>query len=119
MRFRERARRKTTTLARARSGIGKVQHGPIHGQGNLQPEDAIPSLRTLRHLGIRLLPDTDLWEDALMLAADHGITVYDALFCALTARENVQLITSDNPLVRRLAGTDIQATVLSEWNGSR
>ena len=91
-----------------------------HIQGrNLQPEDAVPSLRALRDLGIRLVPDADLLEDALMLATDHGITVYDALFCALAARENVQLITSDNALVRRLAGTDIQATMLSEWNGSR
>lgn len=86
---------------------------------NVQPEDAVPSLRTLRHLGIRLVPDADLLEDALILAADHGITVYDALFCALAARENVQLITSDSALVRRLSGTDIRATMLSEWNGSR
>lgn len=86
---------------------------------NVQPEDAVPSLRALRDLGIRLVPDADLLEDALMLAADNGITVYDALFCALATRENVQLITSDNALVRRLTGTDIQATMLSEWNGSR
>lgn len=86
---------------------------------NVQPEDAVPSLRALRSLGIRLVPDADLLEGALMLAADNGITVYDALFCALATRENVQLITSDNALVRRLTGTDIQATMLSEWNGSR
>lgn len=65
-----------------------------------------------------MIPDTDLLEDALMLAADNDITVYDALFCALAARENVQLITSDNALLRRLTGTDIQAASLSEWNDS-
>ncbi len=83
---------------------------------SLQPEDAVSSLRTLQDLGIRLIPDTDLLEDALMLAADNDITVYDALFCALAARENVQLITSDNALLGRLTGTGIQATTLSEWN---
>ena len=55
-------------------------------------------------------------EDALILAADNGITVYDALFCALAVRENVPLITSDNALVRRLTGTGVQAAMLSEWN---
>ena len=88
-------------------------------RGNARPEDAVPSLRALRSLGIRLVPDADLLEGALMLAADNGISVYDALFCALAARESVQLITADNALVRRLTGTDIQATMLSEWNGGR
>ena len=55
-------------------------------------------------------------EDALILAADNGITVYDALFCALIVRENVPLITSDNALVRRLTGTGVRASMLSEWN---
>ena len=86
---------------------------------NVRPEDAVPSLRALRDLGIRLVPDADLLEDALILAADNSITVCDALFCALAARENVPLITSDNALVRRLTGTDIRATMLSEWNHSR
>lgn len=85
---------------------------------NLRPQDAVPSLRALRELGIRLIPDADLLEDALILGSDNGITVYDALFCALAARENVQLITSDSALVRRLSGTEIRATMLSEWNGS-
>ena len=83
---------------------------------NIEPEEAVESLRTLRGLGIRLVPDAELLEDALALAAQHGITVYDALFCALTLRENVQFITADYPLVRRMAGTAIQATVLSEWS---
>ena len=33
---------------------------------NVQPEDAVPSLRALRNLGIRLVPDADLLEDALL-----------------------------------------------------
>ena len=85
-------------------------------RGNIEPEDAAASLRTLRDLGIRLIPNAELLEDALTLAAEHGITVYDSLFCALADRENVQLITADNPLVRRLTGTGIQATTLSQWN---
>jgi len=87
-------------------------------RGNIQPEDAAGSLQTLRGLGIRLIPNAELLEDALTLAAQHGITVYDSLLCALAVRENVQLITADNPLVRRLTGTGIQATMLSQWNAA-
>ena len=87
-------------------------------RGNILPEDVAASLQMLRGLGIRLIPNAELLDDALALAAQHGITVYDSLFCALAARENVQLITADNPLVRRLAGTGIQATMLSQWSDS-
>ena len=86
---------------------------------NVQREDAVQSLRELRGSGIRLVPDADLLEDALILAADHDITVYDALFCALAARESVELITSDSALIRRLTGIGIQAATLSEWNDRR
>ena len=83
---------------------------------NVRPEEAVTSFRALRDLGIRLVPKGDLLEDALILAADNGITVYDALFCAIAVRENVPLITSGNALVRRLTGTGVQVTMLSEWN---
>ena len=84
---------------------------------NVRPEEAVTLFRALRDLGIRLVSNGDLLEDALILAADNGITVYDALFCALAVRENLPLITSDNALVRRLTGTDVQVALLSEWNG--
>ena len=83
---------------------------------NVRPEEAVTSFRALRDLGMRLVPNGDLLEDALILAADNGITVYDARFCALAVRENVPLITSDNALVRRLTGTGVQASMLPEWN---
>ncbi len=82
---------------------------------NILPEEATESLRTLRDLGVRLVPNAELLDDALTLAVDNGITVYDSLFCALALRENVQLITSDSPLVRRMAGTGVQAVLLSEF----
>ena len=66
-----------------------------------------------------MIPDADLLEDTLILASYTGIAVYDALFCALAIRENVQIITADRALLRRRTGTDVQAVMLSEWNGSR
>ena len=82
---------------------------------NLRADEAVASFRALRVLGIRLVPNAELLEDALTLATDHGVTVYDALFCALAVRESVPLITSDYALVRRLTGTHVQVTMLSEW----
>lgn len=83
---------------------------------NLGVEDAVESFRALRNLAIGLVPDAELLEDALTIAADNGITVYDSLFCTLAVRENVPLITSDQVLVRRVANTGVRATLLSEWN---
>ena len=82
---------------------------------DIRPDEALESFSTLRDVGIRLVPDAELLEDALTLAAEIGITVYDALFCALAVRENVQLITADNPLVSRTTGTRVRATRLSEF----
>ena len=82
---------------------------------NILLEDAVESLRAIRDLGVRLVSNAELLDDALTLAADSGITVYDSLFCALAARENAQLITSDSPLVRRMTGTRVHATLLSEF----
>ena len=89
------------------------------GRRDILPEEAMESLRTLKELGIRFASNSELLEDALKLAADNGITVYDALFCALAVRENVPLITSDGPLVRRMTGTGVQATLLPEWGELR
>lgn len=83
---------------------------------NVRREEAEASFRALRDLGIHLVPNVVLLDDALILAADNSITVYDALFCALAVRENVPLITADSALVRHLAGTVVQATMISDWN---
>lgn len=82
---------------------------------NILLEEAVESLRTLRDLRVRLISNAELLDDALTLAADSGITVYDSLFCTLAARENAQLITSDRPLVRRMTGTGVEAVLLSEF----
>ena len=83
---------------------------------DIQTQEAAEAFRALRELGIRLVANAELLEDALALAADKGITVYDSLFCALAVRENDQLITADIALVRRVTGTHVRAVTLSEWN---
>ena len=88
-------------------------------RGTFSVPDAVSALRTLRGLGIPLVPQAELLEDALAFAGETGIVVYDALFAVLARRENAKLITADVPLANRLAGTGIGtralSDMLSEW----
>lgn len=86
-------------------------------RNNIRIEDAVSGLRSLQNLHIRLVPQSELLEEALLLAAEINITVYDALFCVLARRENAPLITNDRPLVNRLAGTGIRGLALADWAG--
>ncbi len=83
---------------------------------SLLAEEAAASLAALRSVSLRLVPDAELLENALTIAADNGITVYDSLFCALAVRESVPLITSDRALVSSVAGTRVRAILLSDWD---
>lgn len=84
-------------------------------RNNVQIEHVIPSLRILRDLDVRFIPDIDLLEGALEFGANLNIAVYDALFCVLAERENVPLITADAALLRRLSGSSIRAIAPTQW----
>ena len=77
--------------------------------------DVIAALNNLRGINIRLVPQEDLLEDALRLALNMNITVYDALYCALAQRENAELITEDRRLRNALDRTDIRYLTLRMW----
>ncbi len=78
-------------------------------------EDVKAAIDDLRGINIRLVPQEDLLEDALRLALDTNITVYDALYCALARREDAELITEDRRLRNALDGTDIRYLTLRIW----
>ena len=84
-------------------------------RNNLSVANAVSALRELQRLNIPLIPHGELLEDALLFAANTGITVYDALFCVLARRENAELITADIALVNRLVGTSIRVRPLADW----
>ena len=84
-------------------------------RNNLSVANAVSALRELQRLNILLIPHGELLEDALLFAANTGITVYDALFCVLARRENAELITADIALVNRLVGTSIRVRPLADW----
>ena len=80
-------------------------------------EDVMAALNNMRGINIRLVlvPQEDLLEDALQLALDINITVYDALYCALAQRENADIITEDRRLRNSLDQTEIRHMTLQMW----
>jgi predicted nucleic acid-binding protein len=49
------------------------------------------------------VPSLKLLDNAFQIAADHGRTVYDCLYVALSVQTNSQLITADERLANSLA----------------
>ena len=84
-------------------------------RGRATVEDVVGQLDRLREVNIRLVPQADLLEDALRLALDMNVTVYDSLYCALARRENAELITEDRRLRNALDLTDIRSLTLRMW----
>jgi len=60
-------------------------------------------------------PTFALMPDALDLALTHAISAYDACYVALASRLGRPLVTADQRLVQKLAGTACAATGLGAW----
>lgn len=78
-------------------------------------EGVMSALDELREIKVRLAPQDDLLEDALRLALNMEITVYDALYCALAQSENAEIITEDRRLRNALDQTNIRFLALQMW----
>src|SRR6266480_56613 len=59
-------------------------------------------VRAFRALPFTFVSTAELLEDAYRLAVSHGRSVYDALYLALTIRENCRFVTADEKLVNSL-----------------
>jgi predicted nucleic acid-binding protein len=66
---------------------------------------ALDDLLDLLDLPIERLEAPGAEVEALLLALDHGISAYDAVYVALAAEEGLPLVTADARLVRALAGS--------------
>jgi predicted nucleic acid-binding protein len=69
----------------------------------------------LAALPLQRTPTFDLAADALAIAAAHGITAYDACYVALAQRHGIFLLTADQKLVRKLAGSPAAVVWLGSW----
>ncbi|MCG2767899.1 MAG: type II toxin-antitoxin system VapC family toxin [Anaerolineae bacterium] len=68
-------------------------------------ESARQDAADLTDLRLLSIPTRELADEALKVAVAHDITAYDAAYVALSGRLSLPLVTADEALVRRLAGT--------------
>ena len=66
---------------------------------------ALDHLLELLDLPIERFEASGIEVEALLLALEHGISAYDAVYAALAAEEGLPLVTADARLVRALAGS--------------
>ena len=71
----------------------------------LNADRALDDLLDLLDLPIERLEASGIEVEALLLALEHGISSYDAIYVALAAEEGLPLVTADARLVRALAGS--------------
>jgi predicted nucleic acid-binding protein len=78
-------------------------------------EDAERDLGNLLRLPLNSVSTYELAADAMALAVDHRISAYDAAYVALGVRLGLPVVTADEALVRRLAGSGLDMRWLGEW----
>src|SRR5579859_3541312 len=78
-------------------------------------EKARKALTDLGGLALKRFPTADLAVQALDVAAQEGITAYDACYVALALQLSVPFVTADEKLVRALSGTKYQVSWLGDF----
>ena len=79
------------------------------------PEAAHQDVVDLVRLSLRVASTASLAEAALALALEHGLTAYDAAYVALAQELSLPLVTADQALIRRLAGSGLDVRWLGDW----
>jgi predicted nucleic acid-binding protein len=81
----------------------------------LSAPDAQDVLDEFRRLQFSFTPTAQLLDDAYKIAATHRRTVYDALYLALSVRENCLCVTADEKLVNAVGATFPNLVWLGRW----
>ncbi len=84
-----------------------------HRRGVLQAGAAEAHLKLIRGLKLQAIPSVSLVETALEIALRFEVTVYDAVYVAASSRVQQPLITADDKLARKLAGSPFQVQLLA------
>jgi predicted nucleic acid-binding protein len=75
--------------------------------------DAQQAVADLVSLNLRRIPALQLLTEALGIALGHDVTAYDACYVALADQLRVPLVTADESLARKLAGTRYDVQLLA------
>ena len=81
-------------------------------RGSITPHQAELVLATFRNAPIDLTPTFELARGTLAIGLDLRQSFYDCLYLALAQREQAQLVTADQRLRRKVAGTAYAAIIL-------
>jgi predicted nucleic acid-binding protein len=81
----------------------------------LAASDAQDILDKFRRLQLTFTPTAELLEAAYKIAVAHRQTVYDALYLALSVRENCQCVTADEKLLNAVSSTFPNLIWLANW----
>lgn len=92
---------------------GNILWKHAHQRGTLTAPAAVAKMSDLLALPLQSITTSSLAALAVQLALDHGVTVYDACYVAASFQLNVPLITADDRLVRKFAGTAYRILLLS------
>ena len=83
----------TTLFTETANVVQKMVRG-----GNVSFAEADLILDSVRQYVTRPVPVPDLWKTAVRLSVRHQHPAFDMLYVALAERENLSLVTFDNPL---------------------
>ena len=86
-----------------------------HNFQGLAVSDAEDVLDKYRQLQFTFTPTAELLEDAYKIAVAHRRTVYDALYLALSVRENCQFVTADEKLVNAVGVAFSNIVWIANW----
>lgn len=81
----------------------------------LSKEDAEQIINVFQELLITFVPTQELLKEAFRIAIAYDRTVYDALYVALSLRENCLYITADEKLVNAICESFPNIVWIAKW----
>lgn len=94
--------------------VGNIVWKKHRFQG-LDIDDAQSIIKTFLKLQLTIVPAITLLENAYQLAVTHQRTVYDALYLALSQREQCPFVTADQKLVNSIHKAFPTAVWVADW----